>query len=55
MINVVETCFPQKMATAAWQTKMKTMIPSYGQSLIDDAELLKTIRARTTRTLGLTS
>jgi len=28
-------------------------VPSYGQSLIDDAELLKEVRTRTLRTLEL--
>ena len=32
---------------------MKELVPSYGQSLINDAELLKSVRARTLSTLGL--
>lgn len=53
MIHVVEECFAGRLASPDWQSKMKEMVPSYGQSLIDDAELLKTVRTRTLRTLGL--
>lgn len=53
MINVVERCFGSQMQTSAWQQKMKTLIPSYGESLIDDATLLNKIRSRTLKTLNL--
>lgn len=53
MIDVIERCFPEKIASAEWQAKMKEMIPSYGQSLVDDAELAGTVRANTLKTLKL--
>jgi malate dehydrogenase (quinone) len=53
MIQIIERCFPVQIQTAEWQQKMKEMIPSYGQSLIDNAALLKEIRARNLATLGL--
>lgn len=53
MINVIERCFPEQMATPEWQAKMKQMVPSYGQSLIEDGELLRGIRQRTLSTLKL--
>jgi malate dehydrogenase (quinone) len=53
MIDVVERCFAKRIAEPAWQAKMKEMIPSYGESLIDNAELLKKVRHRTITTLGL--
>jgi malate dehydrogenase (quinone) len=34
-----------------WLAKLKAMIPSYGHSLIDDAELTRTIRHETARVL----
>jgi malate dehydrogenase (quinone) len=55
MINVIETCFAGKLASAEWQAKMKEMVPSYGQSLIKNAELLKSVRTRTLQTLRLNS
>ena len=53
MINVIERCFSAKMQTSAWQKKMKTLVPSYGESLIDDAKLLQSVRQRTLKTLNL--
>jgi malate dehydrogenase (quinone) len=53
MINVLNTCFEDKMKSKDWQDKMVKMIPSYGQSLIFDPELCRSTRARTTRILKL--
>ena len=53
MINVIEKCFSTQMQDATWQTKMKTLVPSYGESLVDNAPLLKNVRARTLKTLKL--
>ncbi|MGZ8983174.1 MAG: malate dehydrogenase (quinone) [Methylotenera sp.] len=53
MINVIERCFSTQLKTSAWQKKMKTLVPSYGESLIDDASLLKQVRQRTLATLNL--
>lgn len=53
MINVIERCFGTQMKSEAWQQKMKTLVPSYGVSLVDNADLLKTVRARTLKTLNL--
>lgn len=53
MINVIERCFKTQLKTDAWQQKMKTLVPSYGESLITDAKLLKKIRTRTLSTMQL--
>ncbi len=53
MIDVIERCFPERMKDPAWQQRMKTMVPSYGQSLVDDEALLRDVRARTLSTLEL--
>ncbi|WP_166263278.1 malate dehydrogenase (quinone) [Marinobacter caseinilyticus] len=53
MIDVIERCFPQRMRDAEWHGRMKAMVPSYGESLVDNESLLVDIRARTLRTLGL--
>jgi len=53
MINVIERCFSTQMSSTAWQQKMKALVPSYGESLIDNAALLKNIRQRTLSTLKL--
>lgn len=53
MIDVIERCFKNRLKNNDWQQKMKTLVPSYGQSLIEHAELLKTVRERTLNTLKL--
>lgn len=53
MVQVVERCFKEKLATPEWQDRMKSLIPSYGQSLIKDPELLDAVRQTTLSTLGL--
>lgn len=51
MIHVIEACFASQLHSASGMAKMKQMIPSYGQSLIEDAALCATVRERTARIL----
>lgn len=53
MIEVLEECFPKNIQSSDWQEKLKEMIPSYGESLIDDGSLLHRTRAHTTSILKL--
>lgn len=53
MINVIERCFSAQMKNSSWQKKMKILVPSYGESLTDDAGFLKKVRERTLKTLNL--
>lgn len=53
MLDVLERCFPQRVATEQWSTKLKEMIPSYGRSLIDDAVLCKEVRTATAGILNI--
>ena len=53
MIDVIERCFSDKLDSDGWKERLKTMIPSYEESLIEDAELLQTIRQDTLNTLEL--
>jgi malate dehydrogenase (quinone) len=53
MIQIIERCFAEKIQTSQWQQRMKAMIPSYGETLIDNADLLNTIRTKNLSTLGL--
>lgn len=52
MIEVLERCFEQQM-NSGWQQRLKQLIPSYGESLIDNAQLLEQVRSHTLYTLGL--
>ena len=53
MLNVLERCFPEKMQSAEWQERMKELVPSYGQTLVEDEQLLNKVRERTLSTLKL--
>ncbi len=53
MLSLIERCFPDRMTSLTWQQRMKKMIPSYGESLIDNADLLQAVRTRTLGALGL--
>lgn len=55
MLEVIESCFGDQLATPEWQAKIKEMVPSYKQSLKDNPELLKEVRTRTLKTLELGS
>jgi len=54
MIDVIERCFADRLENDQWKAKLKAMIPSYGESLIEDAQLLNRVRADTLSTLKLT-
>lgn len=53
MLEIVEHCFPHYIQNK--KDILHTMIPSYGQSLKDDAILTKKIRTQTNRILHLAS
>jgi len=53
MLDVIERCFAQRIQQKDWQQKMKTLVPSYGESLVDNAALLAKVRERTLKTLAL--
>lgn len=47
MIDLIERCFSDEIEHAGWAGRLESMIPSYGRSLIDDAELCRRVRAET--------
>jgi malate dehydrogenase (quinone) len=53
MVHVLELCFAEKLKTGGWTAKLKEMIPSYGQSLIENAALCRQVRADTAAILHL--
>ncbi|MCG6201506.1 malate dehydrogenase (quinone) [Psychromonas antarctica] len=53
MLGVIETCFAKELKTETWQVGLKKIIPSYGQSLVDNRDLLVTVREHTLASLGL--
>lgn len=53
MLEVLEKCFAGELASDEWQAKLREMIPSFGQSLIDDADLHRKMQLRSTELLEL--
>lgn len=53
MLNLLQKCFPAKMRSSEWMSKLQLMIPSYGLSLAQDARLCDQIRAWTDQALHL--
>ena len=53
MVKVIEKSFAKQMADEGWKPRLKEMIPSYGESLDGDAELLHRVRKYTLSTLKL--
>lgn len=53
MLDVLQRCFPAQLQSRQWQDALKAIIPSYGESLIDNADLLSRVRSDTLSTLNL--
>jgi malate dehydrogenase (quinone) len=53
MLELIEECFGEKLETLPWQTKLKEMIPSHGESLITNEPLHDRINSWTRDALGL--
>jgi len=53
MLDVIEQCFKDRLQTDDWMQKLKLMIPSYGVSLVKEADLCLKIRKETAAILNL--
>jgi malate dehydrogenase (quinone) len=53
MLDLFKRCFKDKLASNEWQSKLKKMIPSYGQSLASNAKLCADVRRQTCEVLKL--
>ena len=53
MVHILELCFAEKLKAGGWSVKLKEMIPSYGQSLIDKPALCRQVRADTAAVLHI--
>jgi malate dehydrogenase (quinone) len=53
MIHVIERCFADKLLTGGWADKLKEIIPSYGESLVENTSLCQQVRAGTARVLNI--
>jgi malate dehydrogenase (quinone) len=53
MLTLLDKCYPEQMKSAEWKAKLTEMIPSYGQSLAKNPELVRKVRAETAAALKL--
>lgn len=53
MLQVIDRGFPETLKTGGWSSKLKQMIPSYGQSLTKNTALGLQVRAETAAVLNL--
>ena len=53
MLNLIKKVFPDRLATPAWQAKIREIVPSYGTALNEDRDLLAHEWAATAETLQL--
>lgn len=53
MLDLLKTCFPDKIKSQAWRDQLTNLIPSYGQSLIADPALCQRTRDYTSKVLKL--
>jgi malate dehydrogenase (quinone) len=53
MLRVVDQHFPETLRTGEWSARLRQMIPSYGQSLIDNPALCGEVRAETAAILNI--
>ena len=53
MLDLLKRCFPEQLATEEWQTKLKEIIPSYGQLLNDNSYLCTHTRVTTSEILKI--
>jgi malate dehydrogenase (quinone) len=53
MLQVIERSFAEKLKTGGWSAKLKQIIPSYGQSLIENPALCQRVRTETAAVLHI--
>jgi malate dehydrogenase (quinone) len=53
MVQVLERCFSEKLKKGGWSVKLKELIPSCGQSLVENEALCRRIRAETAAVLQI--
>ena len=53
MLEVLQSCWREKMSTELWQQRLKKLLPSFGKELVSDETLLDKLRHRSNSLLGL--
>ncbi len=53
MLEILFKCFKKQCESDAWKSKLKTIVPSFGQSISKKEKLVQATRERTNKILGL--
>jgi malate dehydrogenase (quinone) len=53
MIEMLGRCFPEEMASDAWQQRLREMVPSYGSELAESADAYDELHLKLNARLGL--
>lgn len=53
MLEVIRKCFASEWQSTQWQSKLKEMIPSFGESLIKNAEICAKVRSQSDEILKI--
>ena len=53
MVDLLNRCFKNQVATPEWQEKLKQMIPSFGVKLNENPQQLEDIRLFTSQVLKI--
>ncbi len=53
MIDLVARCFPERAASAPFQARLRSMIPSTGHRLAGEPDVMRAVRDRTNAVFGL--
>ncbi len=53
VLHIIERCFADKLISAGWSDKLKEIIPSYGESLVENVSLCQNVRAKTAKSLNI--
>ena len=54
MLEVLQRCFKDRLASAPWQERLRALLPSIGGDPVRDPDLLLAMRQRSDALLGLT-
>ena len=55
MLDLIERCFPEQVRSAQWQSRLQAIFKATGKVLETDAELYRSVQARSNELLGLAS
>lgn len=53
MLGLVPRCFKERASSTEWQAALRRMVPSFGTKLADDGDLIRHVRSRSHKALGL--